>query len=227
MTPEVADFYAHVCPAGVYERVGDELRVNPPNCVDCKATDVLGPALDPAGGRQRAEVPVALAGERSELGVLPRDYPGDSRLSSAAGRLAGCSGPDAVRCTPTSVAHHNAHRAERRQVLRGNGDAAVAGHLDPDGDRRTCPHRVPTTDESLVLACSGQGDASSRLEQFVTWCLDQRIETGTIDLVNDLANPIPAMVTLDHLGLPVARSGSSTRHLPRPRCLSAGNRRLR
>jgi cytochrome P450 len=40
-----------------------------------------------------------------------------------------------------------------------------------------------------------------RLESFVTWCLDQRIETGTIDLVNDLANPIPAMVTLDMLGL--------------------------
>jgi len=40
---EVAEFYSHVCPAGVYERVGDELRVNAPNCIDCKATDVLGP----------------------------------------------------------------------------------------------------------------------------------------------------------------------------------------
>ncbi len=39
----VADFYSHLCPAGVYERDGDALRVNPPNCVDCKATDVLGP----------------------------------------------------------------------------------------------------------------------------------------------------------------------------------------
>lgn len=44
---DVADFYTHVCPAGVYERVGDELRVNPPNCVDCKATDVLGPRWTP------------------------------------------------------------------------------------------------------------------------------------------------------------------------------------
>lgn len=48
--PEVADFYAHVCPAGVYERVGDALRVNPPNCVDCKATDVLGPRWTPREG---------------------------------------------------------------------------------------------------------------------------------------------------------------------------------
>ena len=47
---EVADFYSHVCPAGVYERVGDELRVNAPNCIDCKATDVLGPRWTPREG---------------------------------------------------------------------------------------------------------------------------------------------------------------------------------
>ncbi len=50
ISPEVADFYAHLCPAGVYERVGDELRVNAPNCVDCKATDVLGPRWTPREG---------------------------------------------------------------------------------------------------------------------------------------------------------------------------------
>ena len=46
----LADFYAHMCPAGVYERVGDDLRVNAPNCVDCKATDVLGPRWTPREG---------------------------------------------------------------------------------------------------------------------------------------------------------------------------------
>ena len=50
VSPEVADFYAHVCPAGVYERVGDALKVNAPNCVDCKATDVLGPRWTPREG---------------------------------------------------------------------------------------------------------------------------------------------------------------------------------
>jgi electron-transferring-flavoprotein dehydrogenase len=50
VTPEVADFYSHVCPAGVYERIGDQLRVNAPNCVDCKATDVLGPRWTPREG---------------------------------------------------------------------------------------------------------------------------------------------------------------------------------
>ena len=35
--------YEHMCPAGVYEWVDGKLQVNAPNCVDCKATDVLGP----------------------------------------------------------------------------------------------------------------------------------------------------------------------------------------
>lgn len=48
--PEVADFYARMCPAGVYERDGDRLLVNPSNCVDCKATDVLGPRWTPREG---------------------------------------------------------------------------------------------------------------------------------------------------------------------------------
>jgi electron-transferring-flavoprotein dehydrogenase len=47
---DVADFYAHMCPAGVYERDGDRLTVNAPNCVDCKATDVLGPRWTPREG---------------------------------------------------------------------------------------------------------------------------------------------------------------------------------
>jgi electron-transferring-flavoprotein dehydrogenase len=47
---DLAEFYSHVCPAGVYERVGDQLRVNAPNCVDCKATDVVGPRWTPREG---------------------------------------------------------------------------------------------------------------------------------------------------------------------------------
>jgi len=47
---DVAEFYQHVCPAGVYERDGDRLIVNAPNCIDCKATDVLGPRWTPREG---------------------------------------------------------------------------------------------------------------------------------------------------------------------------------
>jgi electron-transferring-flavoprotein dehydrogenase len=50
ITPELAEFYSHMCPAGVYERQGNSLRVNAPNCVDCKATDVLGPRWRPREG---------------------------------------------------------------------------------------------------------------------------------------------------------------------------------
>ena len=50
VTPELADFYSHVCPAGVYERTDGTLRVNAPNCIDCKATDVLGPRWTPREG---------------------------------------------------------------------------------------------------------------------------------------------------------------------------------
>jgi electron-transferring-flavoprotein dehydrogenase len=45
-----AEFYAHMCPAGVYEWSDGALRVNAPNCVDCKATDVLGPRWTPREG---------------------------------------------------------------------------------------------------------------------------------------------------------------------------------
>ncbi|MEO7995029.1 MAG: electron-transfer flavoprotein:ubiquinone oxidoreductase [bacterium] len=48
--PEVADFYAAICPAGVYERHADSLVINAPNCVDCKATDVVGPRWSPREG---------------------------------------------------------------------------------------------------------------------------------------------------------------------------------
>jgi electron-transferring-flavoprotein dehydrogenase len=47
---DVADLYTHMCPAGVYERNGDRLVVSPANCIDCKATDVLGPRWTPREG---------------------------------------------------------------------------------------------------------------------------------------------------------------------------------
>ena len=51
VSPELADFYASLCPAGVYERAEDGgLGIAAPNCVDCKATDVLGPRWSPREG---------------------------------------------------------------------------------------------------------------------------------------------------------------------------------
>jgi ferredoxin-like protein FixX len=48
--PEVQALYEHMCPAGVYEAGPDGLVVNAPNCIDCKATDVLGPRWSPREG---------------------------------------------------------------------------------------------------------------------------------------------------------------------------------
>jgi cytochrome P450 len=41
------------------------------------------------------------------------------------------------------------------------------------------------------------------IAELVTWCLDRVIESGHCDIVDDLANPLPALVTLDLLGLPL------------------------
>ena len=50
---ELGLFYEKLCPAGVYEQK-KELIVNAPNCIDCKATDVLGPRWTP---RERGSGP--------------------------------------------------------------------------------------------------------------------------------------------------------------------------
>jgi cytochrome P450 len=42
-----------------------------------------------------------------------------------------------------------------------------------------------------------------RMNVFTDWCLDQVIESGQIDFVVNLANPMPAMATLAFLGLDV------------------------
>jgi electron-transferring-flavoprotein dehydrogenase len=47
---EMAEVYVHMCPAGVYEWVDGALKINPANCIDCKATDVLGPRWTPREG---------------------------------------------------------------------------------------------------------------------------------------------------------------------------------
>jgi hypothetical protein len=40
------------------------------------------------------------------------------------------------------------------------------------------------------------------MEQVATWFLDQGVESGAMDLVLDLTNPVPAVTTLKLMGLP-------------------------
>lgn len=46
-------------------------------------------------------------------------------------------------------------------------------------------------------------ELDAKLTRWVTYCLDKKIESGTIDFADDLANPVPALFTLDLLGLPL------------------------
>ena len=50
ITTVVAQLDAHMCTAGVYELVDGRLVVNQANCIDCKATDVIGPRWTPREG---------------------------------------------------------------------------------------------------------------------------------------------------------------------------------
>ncbi len=44
-----------------------------------------------------------------------------------------------------------------------------------------------------------------RMAEIVTWTVDRVIESGRLDFVDDLANPLPAMVSLDYFGLPLEK----------------------
>lgn len=44
---------------------------------------------------------------------------------------------------------------------------------------------------------------SPRIDEFVTACVDRRIESGRMDLFHDLAKLVPAMTTMEVLGLPL------------------------
>jgi cytochrome P450 len=55
------------------------------------------------------------------------------------------------------------------------------------------------------LAARSVEEQQPRLDELATWLLDRATPKGEIDIVDDLANPLPAIVTLDLLGLPLER----------------------
>ncbi|MFC4948175.1 cytochrome P450 [Pseudonocardia sp. GCM10023141] len=42
-----------------------------------------------------------------------------------------------------------------------------------------------------------------RMAEIVSWTVDRVVESGRIDFVDDLANPLPTLVSLDYFGLPL------------------------
>ena len=61
VTADVAQFYAHMCPAGVYEVVGREPANQPAELYRLQSNGCVGTSLDPEGRRQRAEVQADVA----------------------------------------------------------------------------------------------------------------------------------------------------------------------
>jgi len=72
------------------------------------------------------------------------------------------------------------------------GIAEVEGHVHRALRRVLNPYLVPAAIEAL----------RPRMEAAAAWFLDQHIEQGAIDLVLDYANPIPAIFTMELVGLP-------------------------
>ena len=111
-----------------------------------------------------------------------------------------------------------------RQVLQSSKDFLCGRDLEIDGVPGTVPGGVtiPTNPfrmgmmemdapESLLLrrilvpwfSVKAVDLHAVHIRDLVTWCIDRVIESGRMDIVDDLANPLPALVTLDLLGLPL------------------------
>jgi cytochrome P450 len=46
---------------------------------------------------------------------------------------------------------------------------------------------------------------STRARDLAAWCIDRVIERGSMDVIEDLTGPVPAMITLELLGLPLSQ----------------------
>lgn len=54
-----------------------------------------------------------------------------------------------------------------------------------------------------LLSPAAVAEKEPTLQRLITACIDEFVERGEADLIEDLADPLPAMATLDLLGLPV------------------------
>jgi cytochrome P450 len=81
----------------------------------------------------------------------------------------------------------------RGRTIPTSGIAEVEGPVHTALRRVLNPFLVPRAVDDMVPL----------MRAVTTWFLDERIETGTLDLVLDLANPVPAILTMALVGLPL------------------------
>lgn len=79
-----------------------------------------------------------------------------------------------------------------RGPIPAAGIAEVEGGMHRALRRVLNPYLIPTAVARM----------QPRMEQAAAWFLDQHIESGAIDLVLDYANPLPAIFTMELIGLP-------------------------
>lgn len=64
-----------------------------------------------------------------------------------------------------------------------------------------------------------------RMHELVDWCLDRIIEKGEFDVVDDIANPLPALVITDMMGIPLEKAEKYGRTLHHAVYLEKGSGR--
>lgn len=75
----------------------------------------------------------------------------------------------------------------------------TAGIAEVEGPLHTALRRVMNP----YLMPKAIGAMRPLMQRATTWFLDQRIESGHMDLVADLTNPVPAILTMQLVGLPL------------------------
>lgn len=73
------------------------------------------------------------------------------------------------------------------------GIAEVEGEVHVALRRALNPFLVPKAIEAM----------EPRVQRLATWCIDEHVEAGVMDLVHDLTSPVPAMLTMELVGLPL------------------------
>ena len=87
----------------------------------------------------------------------------------------------------------------------------TAGIAEVEGPVHTALRRVMNP----FLVPNAVARMEPLMEQVTTWFVDQHIEQGEMDLVLDLANPVPAILTMHLVGPPPRRLGALRGALPR------------
>lgn len=108
------------------------------------------------------------------------------------------------------ILHDPEHFACGRNLDLGTGEPIPGGVTIPtNAFRMGMMEMDPPRSQDLRRILNSRFTAKAvktyqpRLEQLVSWCLDRIIEKGSLDFVDDIANPLPALITMDYIGLPL------------------------